>query len=100
MVVENGMDQYYSKIRDCFGDDEYSSAQYYSKTLSLQLRKTDHSSEDTQDKRYMYSALQCELILEEYETEDHACCDETYANSFLNWENHKDLCGAMIDIDR
>ena len=75
-------------------------APYYSKTLSLQLRKTDHSSEDTHDNPYMCSVLQSELILEEYETEYHACCDETYDNSFSNWENHKDVCGAMIDIDR
>ena len=65
----------------------------------MRLCKIDHTSEDTQDKPYMYSALQCELVLEEYETEYHACCDETYGNLFLNWKNHKDVCGAMIDID-
>ena len=87
---------------------EYSTDQYniLSRTLLLWIQ-THYSNEKTQGKpSFMYLALQAihgsftESILEGYETEYHAYCDETYGDSFLNLQNRKDVCGAMIGIDR
>ena len=117
MAVEIGIDN--DKMYDCIGDDsddsyfdfytndeptleassEYSTDQYYSKALSW--IKTYYSNEETPDiPFFMYLTLQAifiESILEDcnYETEYHACCDETYDASFLNWKNHKNVCGGI-----
>ena len=42
-----------------------------------------------------------ESILVDSEMEYHAYCNyKTYGDSFLNNENHKNVCGEMIDVDR
>ena len=92
MAVKSDMDQYNSKIRDCFDDsyfdvytndestskalDEYSTAQYYSKTLSL--HQTHYSNEDTQDKSYVWENTLIALT-----SDNDGCLDKGNCNHLL-----------------
>ena len=113
------MAEYNSKIRDCVGDESDDSYfDFYTNDAptseSSGEHSTDHiiqkhyhgpqySNKKTQDKLFFTpQAIHgpfTESILEHYETEHHAYCDENYGDSFLNWKNRKDVCGAIIGID-
>ena len=112
------MEEYNSKM-DCIGDDPYfdlhtndeptskaSGEHSTDHIIEKHYHGTEYSNEKAQEKSFfMHLALQAihepfaESILADSETEYHTYC-KTYGDSFLNNENHKNVCGEMIHVDK